>query len=187
MERQVLIRLGERLSQSAESLGRAGIVGVAMLVAAATFASTAVLPRSEELASQRERLARIEQRAMSSAPRAAARPVTIEASLERFAAHFPGRDAARAQLLSLHAIAAKHGLVLRGADYRVIADPASGLIRHQANVPVQGAYPGMRAFIADVIESTPTLVLETLSIKRASASARELDGLFVFSLYTSAQ
>jgi hypothetical protein len=176
----------ELARQHVEAIGLAGVAGLGLLVFAAAFALTALAPAYEALETARFKRERALARLAAQSSDPAGKPESVADQLARFLGHFPSPDNARQALLQLHVIAARHGVQLRSAEYRVAADPGSGLLRHQVAVPVKGSYTSLRAFVADALEQLPSLALEAAAFKRDAVGVRDVEGRLQFTLYSSA-
>ena len=173
--------LTRRLTHGLASLGRSGVIGVGLVAFSVVFAVQGLWPQYRELRSAHERYERLSQRPPAAPGKSLA---GIDDQLGRFAKHFPGPDQARQDILQLQSFAATHGVELRSGDYRVVPDPASGLLRHQVVLPVRGSYPNLRAFVAEAFDQLPWLALSSASFARGAGAASSIEGQLRFTLYT---
>lgn len=102
---------------------------------------------------------------------AAARPRSDESSLlaERYAA-FNAILAPRGQtadlLRTVFGAAAKAGLTLSQAEYRLGEGRTGAYLTYQMILPVTGAYPKLREFVDAVLVAIPAAALQEVSFKR---------------------
>jgi hypothetical protein len=155
----------------AERMGRAGVLGIGLLVFALTWQVSAVVPASDELALLQSRLARAE--------RSAAQGVAPErgaaGQLKAFYGHFPKVSEAPGLVLKIHTVAQAQGLVLETGEYHMTRDAGLGMVRYQISLPLKGAYPQVRRFIANVLDEVPAAVLDEVAIKRDAVGARGVE------------
>ena len=102
----------------------------------------------------------------------------------------PQTQAAERQALStverLHRSATERGLSLASGEYRVLAATASAPQRYQIVLPVTGAYPRIRAWLADAMNAQPGLALEELSFSRNGVSDAQVQARVRWTLYLKA-
>jgi len=173
--------LTRRLTHELAILGRAGVIGLGLIAFSVAFVVQGLWPQYRELRSAHERHERLSQRPPATPGNTL---VGVDDQLGRFAKHFPAPDQARQDILQLQSFAATHGVELRSGDYRVVPDPASGLLRHQVVLPVRGQYPNLRAFVAEAFDQLPWLALSSASFARGAGAAPSIEGQLRFTLYT---
>jgi hypothetical protein len=174
-----------RAQEFADAIGVAGVLGVALLVFAATFAAATLMPGYAELETAREREQRLAGRLANAADIRLAAGDRPEAQLAAFLKHFPPADDARQDILRLQGFAAKHGIELKSGEYRFAPESGTPLVRHQIALPVTGSYLGVRAFVAEALEQLPSVALTSISLKRDSISAQQIEARLQFVLYTA--
>ena len=104
-----------------------------------------------------------------------ARRALLPAAAER--AHKPvavPREQAETALPRLFAAARRHGLRLDEGRYAVTGKGEPGQ-RLRIDLPINGSYPALRAFLADVLDDNPALLLESLELSREDIAATELE------------
>ena len=170
-----------RLRESVEGLGPAGVIGVALLVFAATLYGTAVVPRAQERAAlqaeaerQRERLQ------MSGSPTGRG---TLGEQLATFYAFFPPAQSSPDWLGKIHAAAKAKGLVLQSGEYKLERSADSRLARYQIVLPVTGSYAQLRGFVGQVLADVPAAALEEITLRRESVSSPRLEARIRLTLY----
>jgi len=172
-----------RAHRYTEDLGVPGVLGLALAVFCVAFGTTTLVPAYRELASARVDRDRVLERLAAREGSAAAARTDVHGDLERVLAYFPSPDEARQALIELQAAAARHAVKLSSIEYRTMVEPWIALTRYQIQLPARGSYAGMRAFLAEALETLPTLAPESASWKRDAAGMAELDARFVFKLY----
>jgi hypothetical protein len=136
----------------------------------------------------RERAQALREEARSAQP---VRPVLDEetqASLrqQRTQARLAEPVAALAVVEQLHRSAAAHSLQLATGEYRLL--PAAGALpaRYQIQLPVNGRYPHIRAWLGDAMNTQPGLALDELSFSRATVADAALQARVRWTLYLKA-
>ena len=104
--------------------------------------------------------------------------------LDRFYRHLVHDNRLTDRLARVHTGAAKLGLELKRADYRLDSQPARRLDRYQMTVPIQGSYPAIRAFVSAVLREVPTVSLEQIQFERPDVADGRVDAQvsFIFHL-----
>ena len=162
------------------------------MIAAALQA--AWLPRlAASLAAERALVARLDRDLTRPAAAAVAAPDAGTSLLQRrhqaFVAALAPAGGTTPLLEALFGGAAKHGLALHQAEYKWGTDAAGGYRTLEVRLPVKGAYPQIRRFVADTLSAMPAAALEEASFRRegvASASG-EARLRFVFYLAEGAR
>jgi hypothetical protein len=149
-----------RLRAAVHELGRAGGLGLALLVGALAFYFSAVRPAHEEAAALQARRAEVGKR-----PVRQDAPATT-AQIERFIDFFPALDSTPDWLRKLYAVAEREQLELLQGSYKLSEDRTLGLAQYRISLPVRGSYPQIRRFIAGVLDGIPALSLEDVVFQR---------------------
>lgn len=173
----------ERLRARAERIGRAGIVGIALIAFAAAFYGSAVAPLEVEVDALRAEAARLETefRMSGKLPRDA--KATTAEQLAAFYAFFPRPESSPDWLGKIHAAAKAKGIVLQSGEYRLDRRTDQRLTRYQITLPVSGTYPQIRAFIGDVLAEVPAVALEEITLRRESAASPTIEARIRFALF----
>jgi hypothetical protein len=175
---------GFELRRLARRAGWAGALGAGLIVSALVggmLGDRLVDEAGRDLAREAARLKRAQE--VSAADRGGGE----RERLERFyATRFPGESQLEARLGALYAAAAAHGIVIRRADYRVAAEPATPLQRVALALPVQGEFARIHAWLSAALVAMPELALEGISIKRAGSEARATEAELRFVLFVGA-
>jgi hypothetical protein len=158
-------------------LGKPGAIG-ALLVVASLAWDAAVVVRNEAALER--------QLAKNEAARLAAEAQRAQAEAEA-AVGIDGQPAlapaAATALRRLFDTAAKNGLELAQGEYRLNVVKEAGLQRYQLSLPVAGAYPEIRAFVAEALNADPALALAAIKLRRDRIEDTALEGLVNFTLY----
>ena len=171
-----------RLRESVEGLGPAGVVGVALLVFAATLYGTAVVPRAQERAALQAEAERLRERLqMSGSPTGA--KGTLSEQLAAFYAFFPPAQSSPDWLGKIHAAAKAKGLVLQSGEYKLERSADSRLARYQIVLPVTGSYAQLRGFVGQVLADVPAAALEEITLRRESVASPRLEARIRLTLY----
>jgi Tfp pilus assembly protein PilO len=175
----------DRLRREVGRLGGAGVVGIGLLVFAATFYLSAYRPASMELARLRTEARQLEEqlRAGDSLSRRAAAPGE---QLATFYAFFPREESTPHWLARIFAAAAANGIVLESGEYKLDRKAAERLARYEILLPIKGTYAQVRGFVAQVLATVPAVVLEEVNLRRENVQSPRLDARVRFTLYLGA-
>lgn len=171
------------LSDAVREMGPAGVVGVALLAFAGSFALSALLPSWQELERHRAIAAAAREGPLAAATRGEARDDSPAAQLRRFYEFFPAHAEAPAALSRLYAAAAGHKLALPTGEYASSIDPRTGLARYEIVLPVRGSYAQVRQFVEMSLQQVPTLAVDQVSFERPRISEAEVQARIHLTLY----
>ena len=90
----------------------------------------------------------------------------LEEQLAAFYRSFPREQDAADAIGRVAAAALRQGLQLQQADYRVVRDRYGRLVRLQMNLPLRGAYPAIRQFLAALRSEMWPVSLEQVQFER---------------------
>ncbi|HKA42621.1 MAG TPA: hypothetical protein VKF40_11575 [Burkholderiales bacterium] len=166
----------------AAQVGLAGVTGVALLVFAVAFAVSAVRPLQQEVKLLKARADRLQTAAASTRERSADARSGNAAALEAFPRRFPRFEEASQLVLMLHESAKRNGIVLDTGEYTVTPDAEARLVRYQVRFPVKGGYVPLRRFVADAMTQVPTMMLDEVTVRRASIAAGEVEARLQFTM-----
>jgi hypothetical protein len=158
-------------------LGWAGALGALLLLAALVADLWINTPLQENLATRQGEVAR--QALLPPASERAQRPMVVP------------RERVETALPRLFAAARHHGLRLDEGRYAETSNPggtaAEAGRRLRIDLPVNGRYPALRAFLAEVLDANPALLLESLELARDEIGETELEARlhFVLNLETT--
>jgi len=110
----------------------------------------------------------------------------LERKIARMEASVPKpADAASTEMIaSVMALAQKQGVATESGEYRQSRE--GRLLRCRLVLPVRSAYPQLRAWLADVLNTHTTATLDEISVHRVSAADGVLEGRVQLSLYLEA-
>jgi hypothetical protein len=168
---------------AAHRAGGLGGSGIALLVAAAVLYVFTVIPARQHLSALQNRAERTDSRG---AAEAVLRSPLQPSGIRQFVEFFPTLDTAPRWLKSLYAIAERENLELLKGTYRVSEDPALGMVRYTASLPVRGRYPQIRRFIASALNEVPIASLEGVVVQRDKVSDEVVEASVAFTLHLRA-
>lgn len=143
--------------------GWAGLLGAGLLLAAAMVQVAAgewAAARRADLAAQRAQLSGQAPAGARGAP-----------SVAGFLASFPAASELPRVLARLYELSDAHGLNVERTAYRRADEPGTPLARVSLQMPVQGSYGALYAWLGEVLGSTPAVGLESFSIRRVEEGA----------------
>jgi Tfp pilus assembly protein PilO len=178
-------RLGARLSNewlpraawTINRTGRPGLVGIALLLAAALFLFSTHLKVVAEVEALRADLAAAQSQSRMAPPDKIAVPATALRAL-------PARTDMPAILRQLFGEVARARLAVNTAKYEINATKSNGVVRHQIAFPVTGPYPQIRAFIDTTLATMPTVALSDLVLERKSIADGNVEAQIRMTIYT---
>lgn len=145
-------------------LGASGVAGIAALLATALLALLWLQPQ----AAQRRQL----QDELQQARQPARQPVGDQPKmrLSDFYRQFPHLNTAPDWLDQLDQKLDTHKLVLKQADYKLVRERNTPLLRYQLTLPVSGPYLEIRAFVQELQQTMPFVVVDELAFEREAAA-----------------
>ncbi|MDD3352659.1 GspMb/PilO family protein [Zoogloea sp.] len=159
--------------------GWAGVVGLAL----GGFALSFDLGGNRLLAGEAESL-RQQARQLSRQLRRATPPETTPRDrLETFLQGFPAAAELPDLLVRLHGHALVRGVLVDKADYRASPLAGSPLEQVTLELPLRGAYPAIRLWLADLLAAMPELAVDSLQVRRGSIEAGDVEGRVRLVLY----
>lgn len=87
----------------------------------------------------------------------------------------------------LHRTARAHGLRIDKGEYRPLPDAGGKFTRYQILLPVEGAYPQVRKFVAQAGREIPGLSLDGITFQRQRIGDQALQSQIKFTLFVSMQ
>jgi hypothetical protein len=163
-------------------LGAAGVVGVALLLAAAiAFALATFAQRDIEWLSARteQARARIAQLGITHIE-----DHTPAEQMVRFQQWFPAASQATADLRLIFAAAQAAHVELARGEYSVRpVEGSGGLERFDVILPVKEHYAPVKSFVAEVLNKLPHASLDELRVERPGAAAEQLESRVHFALF----
>ena len=141
--------------------GRAGLVGLGLLLAAALFLVSTYLQVSRDVDALRADVAAARTRAPSDVRDEEVRPASPLQAL-------PTRAEIPAILRQLFGKATEARLAVDIARYELGAAKAGGVVRYQVAFAVTGPYPQVREFLDSTLETMPAVAISSLALERKS-------------------
>jgi hypothetical protein len=162
-------------------VGRAGIVGITLIVFSAVCFVSANAPMREQLTDLQSEYSSAQQlHAKTGDERSAPSPKERRAALE-------GKLQPRAELPAVTetivAQAAKAGLALERGSYTVDVVRSAQLVRARLTFPVHGSYPKVREFIDGTLAAVAGATVDGLRLERKEIGAPEIDADIRFVVY----
>lgn len=115
----------------------------------------------------------------SSAPHVA----SAREQIDQFYTHLPTSNQLPEVLLQIHDLAHEHNVQALRADYRNSEERATPMLRVRVNIPAQGEYSALRAWVADVLQKVPGAALEELELRRENIAQTQLEAQARFVLF----
>lgn len=170
-------------------LGNLGKIGFGLAVAAGIYYVLAVVPQETALQKLKDRAVTLQAQAASKKSSSdgtgseTGQKMSSDQALQVFYDFFPRIDSSPFWIRELVRLAKKHGVELTSSDYRLVNEQDGRLARYEMILPVKGRYPQIRAFIADTLETVPTIAISGITMKRENTNADRLDARLEVSLY----
>lgn len=171
--------------RGADALGPAGLLALAVFIAAAVLALLALGPLRTQRDTWAQEQARWRERTRS-LPMAADAPAGPQQALLRFYGSFPAGDSTVHWLSLVERAAESQQLVLAAGEYRLERLPNQRLVRYQMTLPVRGSYRQVRGFLAEVLRTVPAAALDDVQFKR-DGGGDALEAKVRLSLYLDAR
>lgn len=172
-----------RLRAHADRLGRAGVIGIALIAFAAAYYGSTVAPLEASLTRLRAEAAALQEKLRMGGSLARQTKVSTAEQLATFYAFFPRPDSSADWLGKIYAAAKAQGIALQSGEYRLERSPDQRLARYQITLPVTGSYAQLRAFVGAVLTDVPAAALEEISLRRESVSSPTLEARVRFTLF----
>ena len=156
--------------------GRAGLVGIALLLGSVVFLCSTGLKMAQETAALRSDLARAAQQAHAT-------PSVASESAETLR-HLPARADMPRLLGVLLAQAKDARLTLDTAQYETSAASTGSITRYKVTFPVVGPYVQVRKFVDAVLTALPNVSIDELSIERKTIADPAVEARVRLSFFT---
>lgn len=164
-----------RLRYLGRRAGWPALAGATLLAAAGAIEFDSLPAARSKLADVRAAI--VKARAQRNVPeRATADAANLLAAL-------PARDALEGIVAAIHQAAAAQGLATGAGEYRSRKEAGGEVLRYEIALPLKGAYPALRAWLADLAAQQPALAIDELNLHRSTAEAGQVEGrlrLFLF-------
>lgn len=160
-------------------LGWTGLVGLCALAFSAVAAW-----QGQQLKQRQVQLHHQLKAALSAKPIAPPADSAVEAArqIAAFYAYLPRHEMIPEQLKQLVSIATKNGIVLAKADYKAQPQEGADFLRYQVTLPIKADHTHTQAFILAALQGLPTLTLDSVTFKRNTADAVEVEARVQFVL-----
>lgn len=156
------------------------VLAIALLLGATLYVHWVAMPPLQA------RLQALEARPPS-ARRALAPPAADEVDqLRTFYRHFEGGASLPTHLKALHRLAQRHGIAMRQGEYRLVAGGDARLRQYQMTLPVHGAYPDLRRFVAAVLQEVPAAALDQVTFERRRVEDGAVEARVQFTVFLPA-
>lgn len=100
-----------------------------------------------------------------------------------FYASLPEATGALEAIEVIHSIAAAKGVKLATGDYRLVREGGAHLQRYQITLPARASYPGLRAWIAEVMNAVPSAALDEISFRREDVGSDSVEARVRITLF----
>lgn len=174
-----------QISWQVARLGITGKIGAGFLLFAIVFFIVAVLPQDREITVLKQRVDTIKSRSpfeINGKPVSEKR-IRGDRALKVFYDFFPRIDSSPLWIGELVRVAETHDVEINSSDFHMTLGDESRLARYEMTVPVQGSYPEIKAFIADLLKSIPAMAITGINIKRKGVKSSRLEVGIKVNLY----
>jgi len=171
------------LKQQVQSVGPAGVAGVALLAFAAAFFFGANSPLKGELTQLQSTLESLQSNRASRPSTATPAP---QSELNAFVKRLPARAELPALTGQIVEKATAAGIVLERGTYDFTVSHSGQLVRARLSFPVHGSYPDIRRFIDATLASVPGAAVDALRFERKNVGDAEVDADIRFAIYLRA-
>lgn len=183
LARRLAARLGNewpaRVAWTVGRTGRPGLVGIALLLAAAVFLLSTHLQVVAQVEALRAELATAQTQARQVATEKVVVPRTAARAL-------PARTEMPALLRQLFGEATRARLAIDTGKYEVKSTARGGVVRHQLAFPVIGPYPQIRSFLDATLATMPAVAVGDLTLERKSIADGVVEAQIRMIVYTDA-
>lgn len=129
------------------------------------------------------RLDRLQAEAARARPVAAGPANDAGGQLQTFYRQFGAGETLPDHLAHLYQVARSTGITLRQAEYRLVRERDSRLLRYQIVLPIQGAYPDVRRFVSATLDAIPNAALDQVSFERRRIDENVVNAQVHLTLY----
>jgi len=154
-------------------LGWPGVLGLGLLVFAASFYLSGLRPAEAYLSGLQSDVESRQRDQKRSA--AGGEAPTPAAQLSKFHQAFPDSASQPDWLEKIFTVAAAQGVELEQGDYKLSRNIEGRLVRLHISFPVKSDYPQMRRFIARLKAEIPVLALEHIQFERQKVADPALE------------
>lgn len=165
-----------------EEAGPLGVAGVSLLVFAAAYFFSTVVPLMGELSSAKAEYAATEKDAQSFG-RMLQRRTDKQDRVAAFYDFFPSRAEIPSWLAIIYKAAGEAQLTLAKGEYRYQEKKDGRLESVEILLPVKGSYQKIRLFIAKVLYEVPVASFDEIDFTRKAVNEGEVEANIRFTLY----
>lgn len=116
----------------------------------------------------------------------ARRPAVVEEDrLEAFYRNLPANDDLPSWLDALSGSAVANGIPFNQGDYRYVLEKDAKFGRYLVDLSLNGKYPALRGFLAEILDTMPFAGIEELTISRDGISSEVVEVQIRIALYFS--
>jgi Tfp pilus assembly protein PilO len=142
------------------------MAAAALLATLGAFYFSAIRPAEARLEAARESTASLYERIRQAGPslKDSRRPPAEQ--LVEFYRLLPREQDLPERLEKIFAAAQAQGLSLDQGEYKTVREPGSRMMHYQITLPLKGAYPQVRKFLAELPREVPTVALKHIQFER---------------------
>jgi hypothetical protein len=155
----------------------------ALALGGALLYAIAAQPLNTRIAERESELGRVEAQARETRSAGAPEKSLLEERLVAFNGTLCEKERLNAFVGTVFEQAARQGLSLAQAEYKLEHDKAGGFSAYQMTLPVRGAYPRLRKFVDATLAEIPCAAIEDVDFKREAIGAGETDARLRFVLF----
>lgn len=170
-----------------EQLGRMGLAGLVLMVAAVLAWVTLVRWAEKDLSNAQQRVRSVQQQVANRSSLPVNSSLDREEQLRVFYKNFGPSDGVPLTLKRIYKAAEGQDLTLDTGEYTRVANPGERLERFRVALPVKGSFKQVLGFMDKVLQDNPTVALENASFKRDKVDDAAVEAKLVFTLYVDGQ
>jgi hypothetical protein len=159
------------------------MLAIGLMTAGASFFASVVLPLNARIEQVRDSTRQLGDR-LGQEPggtRRGALPLAVQ--LQEFYRLFPHQSDLTATVGKVFAAASDTGLPLLQGEYRFSEEQGGRLQRFQIQIPVKAEYPRVRAFLARLAATVPTISLEQVQFDRQKVGDPQVEATIKLAIY----
>jgi hypothetical protein len=164
-------------------LGKMGLLGLLLMVAAGVAWYGLVRVGEQELAKARQRIVAVQQQVANNSRLPLSSSLDQEEQLRLFYKSFGTAEKVPETLQRIYKAAEKQDLMLETGEYSLVASPGEHLARYRVGLPVKGSFKQILGFMDRVLQDNPTVALENAAFKRDVVDDATVEAKLVFTLY----
>ncbi len=177
LARLVSTRVAPYIAYQVQRGGRAGVMGIALIIFSLVCFVSANSPLRNQLADLQTEIS------TAHASQVVADTVVREVPSKTLISNLPSRAELPAVTEQIVARADAAGLALEQGSYEVKVVGSGEIARASLTFPVHGGYPNIRRFIDETLAVIPGAALDGLQLQRKEIGAAEIDAEIRFAVY----